>query len=130
MKKSEIFDILEDEVCRVCQVSADRILDGCRLQSVVDARMLFVQYLRRIGLSNDDIALIVLRKLAKDDHLMLDLKEIKNKAKGVERLFNGYGMRKTESYAFCLMSKEIKAFCHEQYGQHYQDGMKRLPNQK
>lgn len=66
MKKSEIFDRLLDKVCEVCEVRLGNIINGSKLQAVVDARMLAVQYLRRIGLTNDDIALIVMRK-AKGD---------------------------------------------------------------
>ncbi len=61
MKKSEIFNILLDKVAEICEVKRDSIINGIKLQAVVDARMLLVQYLRRIGLSSDDIALVVMK---------------------------------------------------------------------
>ena len=124
MKKSEMFNILADKVCEVCEVKKEDILTCCKRQSVVDARILLVQYLKRIGLSNDDIAEIVLNQTgeAVTDTI------IKKKAKGVQKMFDSYSVHCLNSYAFCLMSKEIKDFCHERYSEHYMNGMKQLPN--
>ena len=81
MKKSEIFDILVNKVCDVCEVRIDTLIKGSKLQSVVDARVLSVQYLRRIGLTNDDIALIVMRKIKGDMTWCPPIQEVKAKAK-------------------------------------------------
>lgn len=62
MKKSEVFDEMLEKVCEVCEVTAEHILNDSRIPAVVDARILLVQYLERAGLSNDDVALIVLKK--------------------------------------------------------------------
>ena len=127
MKKSEIFDILVNKVCEVCEVRMDTLINGSRLQSVVDARVLSVQYLRRIGLTNDDIALIVMRKIKGDMTWCPPIPEVKAKAKGVQRMFDSYSQRCLDSYAFCIMSSEIKDFCREQYKDMYLSWMKQLP---
>lgn len=128
MKKSEIFSIILSKVAEVCEVREDSIINGSKLQAVVDARVLTVQYLRRIGLSNDDIALIVFRMAAGDMELCPPMSELKKKARNVDRLFCAYSQRCLESYAFCLMSKEIKEFCHEKYSEYYASWMKDLPD--
>ena len=127
MKKSEIFDILINKVCDVCEVRVDTLIHGSKLQSVVDARVLSVQYLRRIGLTNDDIALIVMRKIKGDMSWCPPIQEVKAKAKGVQRMFDSYSQRCLDSYAFCIMSSEIKDFCREQYQDMYLSWMKQLP---
>ena len=127
MKKSEIFDRLLDKVCEVCEVRLDTIINGSKLQAVVDARMLAVQYLRRIGLTNDDIALIVMRKVKGDMTWCPPIRVIKSKAKGVQKMFDSYSQRCLESYAFCIMSSELKDFCREQYKDMYLSWMKQLP---
>lgn len=123
MKKSEMFDIILDEVSEVCEVSKESIIKGVKIQAVVDARMLCVQYLKRIGLSSDDIALITLRRQGKDP----TLEEIRSKAKSVDKQFDTYSQRCVESYSFCLMSRDISLFCREQYNILFVDGMKKLP---
>ena len=127
MKKSEIFDVLVKKVCEVCEVRYEMVITGSKLQSVVDARVLSVQYLRRIGLTNDDIALIVMRKLKGDMTWCPPLHDVKAKAKGVQRMFDSYSQRCLDSYAFCIMSSEIKDFCREQYKDMYLSWMKQLP---
>lgn len=128
MKPSEIFDILANKVSEVCEVRKEDIINCSKVQSVVNARVLLVQYLRRVGLSNDDIAKIVLVMINKDkvDYYPSD-EEIKRKAKGVDKMFSSYSQHCLESYAFCLMSKEIKEFCHNTYKELYIYGMKELP---
>lgn len=128
MKPSEIFNILADKVSEVCEVRKEEIINGSKVQSVVNARVLLVQYLRRVGLSNDDIARIVLTILNKDkDGYYPSDDDVKRKAKGVDKMFSCYSQHCLESYAFCLMSKEIKEFCHETYKDLYIYGMKELP---
>lgn len=127
MKKSEIFYTLLDKVSEVCEVRSEMILKGSRLQAVVDARILVVQYLRRIGLSSDDIALIVLRHNQGDDKFCPPIPELKKKAKSIDKMFNSYSARCLDSYAFCLMSADIKIFCRDKYQEHYLSWMKELP---
>ena len=127
MKKSEIFDRLLAKVCDVCEVRLDTIINGFKLQAVVDARVLSVQYLRRIGLTNDDIALIVMRKIKGDMTWCPPIQEVKKKSKGIQKMFDSYSRRCLESYAFCIMSSEIKDFCREQYKDMYLSWMKQLP---
>lgn len=123
MKKSEMFDILADKVCEICEVSKEDILNCCRRQSVVEARILLVQYLRRIGFSNDNIAEIVLM----ETNQPVSDSIVKQKAKGVQKMFDAYSTHFLNSYAFCILSKDIKKFCHETYKDMYMHGMKSLP---
>ena len=127
MKKSEIFDTLLSEVCDVCEVPEELVINGSRIQSVVDARILMVQYARRIGLSNDEIALIVMRKSSGNPMLCPSESEIKTKAKGIDKIFRSYSDRCLQSYAFCLMSADIKKVCRDKYEDIYLVGMKPLP---
>lgn len=80
MKKSEMYNLVVDKVCEICEVRRDTVINGRKMQAVVDARILIVQYLKRIGLSSDDIALMVLRELAGDPSLCPPLSELKKKA--------------------------------------------------
>lgn len=130
MKKSEIFHGILDKVCEVCEVRKDCVINGSKIQAVVDARILTVQYLRRIGLSSDDIALIVMREINGDPKYCPPLAQLKMKAKAIDKTFNSYSARCLQSYAFCLMSKDITDFCHEQYRDLYLSWMKELPNRK
>lgn len=123
MKRSEIFNILVDRVCEECEVNRSDVLGPSRVQSVVAARVIAVQYLRRIGLSNDDIAEMVLRCKG---NISPNQEEIKQKAKNIDKLFCSYSNYCLNSYAFCIMSKTIKEFCHEQYQGMYCEGMKQL----
>lgn len=58
MRKSEIYDDVVNDVCEICEVSRDSLLSESRLQPLVDARILVVQYLRRLGFGFDEILLI------------------------------------------------------------------------
>ncbi|MCQ2147321.1 MAG: hypothetical protein MJZ16_07380 [Bacteroidales bacterium] len=127
MKKSEMFSIVLGKVAEVCEVREESIINGSKMQAVVDARILAVQYLRRIGLTNDDIALIIYRISSGDMNACPTMSDLKKKARNIDRLFCSYSQRCLESYAFCLMSKEIKEFCHEKYSEHYLGWMKDLP---
>lgn len=104
-----------NKVCEVCEVCSADIINGRRTQDVVDARMLLVQYLRKGGLSNDDIAAIFIRKVTGNRLPPLDA--VKRKAKNIDRLYNEYYYRKNESRIFSMMSDEINEFCREFYNQ-------------
>lgn len=127
MRKSEIYNRIVDKVCEVCEVRRDSVIQGRKMQAVVDARILIVQYLKRIGLSADDIALYVFRELEGDPCLCPPLDVLKKKAKGVDKMYNSYSARCLESYSFCLMSVEVRDFCHDEYTDLYCLGMKELP---
>ena len=120
-----MFDTLIDKVCEVCEVEKEDIIRGSKVQDVVAARVLTVQYLRRIGFTNDDIAKIVLVRL---NGMKPSDADIKRKAKGVAKMFASYSEYCLQSYKFCLMSRDIKLFCHETYKDLYLYGMKELPN--
>lgn len=125
MKKSEMFNVIIDKVCEICEVRREDIINGCKLQSVVDARVIAVQYLRRIGLSNDDIAEIFLKLKT---GAIPTIEEIKKKAAGIDKTFCSYSNRCLQSYAFCIMSKDMKSFCRDTYQDMYIHGMKELPD--
>ena len=126
MKKSVVFDEMLAKVCEVCEVSAEHILNDSRIPAVVDARILLVQYLERAGLSNDDVALFVIKRCKGDDYHPT-LTEMRNKAKSVNKMFNSYSRRCLQSYVFCLMSKELKEYFRSRYEEESADGMKELP---
>lgn len=115
MKKSEIFDAILDKVCEVCDIEKELVLDGSRFQTVVEARCLAVQYMRRAGLSNDEIALIVLKWEMKDSRYKPSVPDLKKKAKAIDTMFKSYSDRCIQSYAFRLMSKEISDWCLMRY---------------
>lgn len=119
MKKSEMFDLMMDEVCQVCEVRKEDVISGRKLQAVVEARVLAVQYLRRIGFSNDDIATIILRKKMSDPYYYPEIEEIKSKAKGIEKMFSSYSEHCLQSKAFCILSQDIKEFCTKQFQHDY-----------
>lgn len=108
MKKSELYQKIVEKVCEVCEINYDHLIRGCRLQAVVDARILSVQYLRRAGLSNDDIALITLKAIGNDEHIHLE--QIKKKARGIDKEFRSYSDRCLQSLSFRMMSVEIRNF--------------------
>lgn len=128
MKKSEIFDVVITKVAEVCEVSVERIISPSRVQSVVEARVLLVQYLRRIGLSNDNIAEILMRRKAGDPTMEISDNELKQKAKTIDSIFNSYSMRCLQSYSFCLMSQELAKFCRDEYGERHEIWMKKIPS--
>lgn len=125
MKRSEIFNVLVDKVCEICEVDKEDLLGKARVQPVVDARVLAFQYLRRIGFSNDDIAEMLLRHSMEQKPTQ---EQIKKKAKGVDKTFSSYSNRCLQSYSFCLMSKDVRDYCRETYKDMYVYGMKQLPD--
>lgn len=112
MKKSELFDGILAKVCEVCEVDYDAVIGGSKAQYIVDARCLAIQYLRRAGLSSDEIALIILRKTSGVEP---DATAIKKKAKAMDNLFKSYTERCLQSKVFCLLSKHINEWCVETY---------------
>lgn len=119
MKKSEMFNTILNQVCELCEVDAQGVITGCKQQSYVDARMLCVQYLRRLGLTSDEIAIIVIRLLMGDMNYKPTNEEIRSKSRGVEKMFNSYSTRCLQSRAFVLMSTDLKKFCNEHFWSDY-----------
>ena len=56
MKKSEIFDTITRKVAEICEVDFKDLTSGVTGRDVVDARILCVQFLWRIGFSNEEYA--------------------------------------------------------------------------
>lgn len=127
MRRSEIYNELVDKVCEICEVRRALVIGERKLQAVVDARMLVVQYLRRIGLSNDDIALLMMREQAGDVKFFPPIDEVRKKARTVARIFNSYSERCMQSYAFCLASREVQLYCRQRYKDIGFAGLKPLP---
>lgn len=119
MKKSEMFNTILDQVCDLCEVDREGVITGCKQQSYVDARLLCVQYLRRLGLTSDEIATVVLRLLKGDMGYHPTQEEIRSKSRGVEKMFNSYSTRCLQSRAFVLMSTSLKKFCDENFWSDY-----------
>ena len=111
MRKSELFDALADFVCEKCEVSPDLVLSGSKISSAVDARYMIVYYLRKSGFTNDDIALIILRRKMGDKDFVPSTRDLKNKSKAVDMMYRSYFNRYEESYTFRLISAAIKEFC-------------------
>lgn len=128
MKPSVIFNMLADKVSEVCEIPKDKILSASKSQPLVDARVLLVQYLRRVGFSSDDVARLFITCNPQWEGGYPDDSTIKQKAKGIDKMFCSYSTRCLQSYAFCLMSLEIKKFCRETYSELYCHGMKELPD--
>lgn len=111
MTKIEIFDTMLEEVCRACNVQCESVINGMKYQPVVDARCLMVQYLRRLGFSNDEIAMTILRKQKGDMNYCPDMDAIKKKAKGINKTFMAYSERCLQSVMFRIISKGLSEFC-------------------
>lgn len=106
MKNSELFDLVVTKVSEVCEIPADAVFLGAKLQAFVDARILAFQYMRRNGLSNDDIAIILLRRASGNPDYFPEVHEIKQKAKSVDRTFKCYSER-------CLQDKSFRAHSYD-----------------
>lgn len=119
MVKTEMFNAVLTKCCEECDALPEEVLTCCRRPNVVDARVLTVQYTKRLGLTNKDIAAIVLKKLNGDDNYRPPLGEIDNKARGVEKMFASYTVRCFNSKAFRMSSVKIKNFCNENYHDDY-----------
>lgn len=100
MKKSEVFNIILDKVSDVCEVDGDAIIHCEKIQPVVDARILVVHYLRKLGFSNDDVALCVLRRLKDDNNYFPPTAVIRLKAKGVSKMHYAFAARWASSKMF------------------------------
>lgn len=115
MNKSEIFDAVVDKVCELCEVNKDDVMGGVKERDVVDARLLAVQYLRRIGFSNDEVALLALKRCTGDATLRTVDKAVKTKAKSVDKMFRAYSDRCLQSKMFCIISTELAKFLRDEF---------------
>lgn len=130
MKKSEYFNIIMDAVCEECEIRRDSVIKGTRLQSVVDARILCIQAMRRVGLTNEDIALCVHRERTGDTDACLDVSELKSRARGLQKSFVAYTERCDESHGRVFIGHAIVVmwFIHEAFGvPFYGQPPKRIP---
>lgn len=109
MKKSELYNIILDEVCEVCEVRRTTVVSSSKMQAVVDARILAVQYLRRAGMSFEEIALYVMREASGDAAYCPAVKDLRSKAKGIRKLFGSYTFRCYDSMMFQMLSRTIQA---------------------
>lgn len=117
MKKSEYFNIIVDAVCDECEVQRDSVIKGTRLQSVVDARILCIQAMRRVGMTNEDIALCVHRERTGDKTACLDLHELKSRARGMQKSFVAYTERCSQnSEVFRGHAIATMWFIHKRFG--------------
>lgn len=123
MKPSEMFELILSKVAEVCEVDRKDILEVRKNQSVVQARMMVVHYLRSIGLSNEEIAKYVLEATG----AKVDTQSIRRKAKGVYKMYRAFPDRRVQTYDFGLKSEEIRQFCRETYSTLYREGMRSLP---
>lgn len=130
MKPSEIFDTLVNRVCEEFEIRYESVLNDAKIQTVVEARILCVYFLRKIGFSNDDIALVVLRKQRGDMNYYPTMEEIKQKAKSVDKMWKAYWDKHDNltCWKFNLVEKDIRIFCRQKYNELYLSGMKELSN--
>lgn len=124
MNKFEIFDTLVDEVCKECFVKKEDILFDAKDKDTVEARILVVQYLRRIGFSNREIAAIVLKKQSGDDMYTPDKEEIRKKTKSVDKMVKAYSDKCFNNASFCFMSEDIAKFCSRTFDTMYLSWMR------
>lgn len=68
MRKAEIIRLIREKATEICDTTTERVVGGgTHGNSEVEARVLTVQYARRQGISNEDIALAWLRDIAVAD---------------------------------------------------------------
>lgn len=113
MKKSEIFDAIQTKVVEICEIDFDEFTGGIKGHDVVDARILCVQYLWRVGLSNEEIALFVLTRNRGMAGLTTSSPEVKSKAKHINKLLNSYNQRCKDAFTFRRLSTRLSEFVAE-----------------
>lgn len=117
MKKSEIYSEIIDKVCDICEVRRESMINGVRFESVVDARVLAIQAMRRVGLTNEDIALYFHREKQGDNLAVLSRTELKSKARGIQKSYVSYTQRcDTRGIAFCQLSIDVMWWLHKRFG--------------
>ena len=107
--KSEIYNTIMDKVCEICEIRRSSVTGGSRIQAVVDARILCVQYLRRAGMSFEEIALYMARDNSGDSLLCPPISELRKKSKGYRKMFCNYTLRCLDSKIFRILSTNINS---------------------
>lgn len=115
MKKSEVYSDVVDIVCGICEIRRSTLISGSRMQAVVDARILCVQYLRRVGMNFEEIALYMMREHDNDSSECPPLSELRKKSKGLRKMFCNYSLRCLDSRMFQILSVEIQRAIKEKY---------------
>lgn len=115
MRKTEIIRLIREKATEICDTTTERVVGGTHGNSEVEARILTIQYARRQGISNEDIALAWLRDSAGDQSLYPSKEALRNKAKTIRCLFNSYSEHCLQSKAFRYLSQEMKKFCEETF---------------
>lgn len=117
MKKSKYFDAIIDAVCKECEVQREMLISSNRLQSLVDARILAVQAMRRVGMTNEDIALCFHRERTGDMNSWLDVSDLKSRARGIQKSFVAYTQRCDEDRkVFIGHARVIMWYIHQKFG--------------
>ena len=117
MKKSEIYSEIIDKVCDICEVRRESMINGVRFESVVDARVLAIQAMRRVGLTNEHIALYFHREKQGANLAVLSRTELKSKARGIQKSYVSYTQRcDTRGIAFCQLSIDVMWWLHKRFG--------------
>lgn len=110
MKKSEIFDTIQRKVVEICEVNFQEFTSGVKGHDVVDARILCVQFLWRVGFSNEEIALFVLSSNRGMTGLTTSSPEVKSKAKHINKLLNSYNQRCKDAFTFRRLASKLNEF--------------------
>lgn len=110
MKKSEIFDAIQREVVEICEIDFDEFTSGVKGHDVVDARIICVQFLWRVGFSNEEIALFVLSRNRGMTGLTTSSPEVKSKAKHINKLLNSYNQRCKDAFTFRKLATKMNKF--------------------
>lgn len=113
MKKSEIFDAIQVNVAKICEVDFDEFTSGVQSHDVVDARIICVQFLWRVGFSNEEIALFVLTHNRGMTGLTTSSPEVKSKAKHINKLLNSYNQRCKDAFTFRNQAGDTSKFLAE-----------------
>lgn len=121
MRPSEIYSSIVEIVCEEREITVEELHSKYHPHHYVEARVLAVQYLRRVGLSRDDIAKEILKHKGITNPSQ---DEIKQKAKNVDKLFCSYSTYCLNSDAFCGYSQTIKERCTEKYPELFSRGSK------
>ncbi len=100
-----------NKAAELCECPVSWILEDSKINAAIDARYLVVQYMRRLGYSNDDVALAVY--LARGQEL--EPKEIRSKAKYVCKIFRDYSERCNNNKQFIKTSQQMAEYCHEAF---------------
>lgn len=115
MDKYDAFDLVLDKAADVCHVRKEDIINGSTLHCVYEARVLVVQFLRRYGLTYDDISTIVLRRLNPDPDYFPTIKEVRTKSKSISRLWSRYNDCCMNSKIFVAIATDINDYCRETF---------------